>query len=112
MGIKDRWVSREALIKMLGEAGAARVVEVFGGRKTFLPAPGDPGFPRIVAKLGEEIAHKLCAEFGEASVTFPRQLVPFDEEIVKLNREMMTPTAIARRLGCSERYVYQVLSRQ
>lgn len=105
------WVSREALIRTLGQADAARVVEVLGGKRLDVPAAADPAFSRLATRLGEEIARKVCAAFG-GQVTFPRRLVPLDEEIGRLRREMLTPTEIARHLHCTERYVYLVLSRQ
>lgn len=105
------WVSREALIKLLGEAGAARVVEKLGGKRINLPALDAPGFAGLAAKLGEEIARKFCTEFG-SQVTIPQRLVPLDEEIKRLGREQLTKAEIARRLHCAERYVYLVLARQ
>jgi hypothetical protein len=105
------WVSREALIRTLGQADAARVVEVLGGERIYVPAAADPAFSRLAARLGEEIARKVCAAFG-GRVTFPQRLVPLDEEIGRLRREMLTPVEIARHLHCAERYVYLVLSRQ
>jgi hypothetical protein len=54
----------------------------------------------------------FCAEFSGLVVELPARLVPLDEQILKLRREMLTPTEISRRLGCAERYVYLVLSRQ
>ncbi len=110
---ESRWVSREALIKLLGEADAARVVEKLGGTRFYSPAPDAPAFLQFAAKIGDQgIARKFCSEFGGILVTLPRRLVPLDQQIVKLRREMVAPTEIARRLCCAERYVYAVLARQ
>jgi hypothetical protein len=109
----DGTVSRAALIKRLGEVDAARLIEIFGGRRFYAPAPDSPGFLRFAEKIGDaEIARKVCAEFGECSVTLPKRLVPLNEQIVRLNREQLAAGEIAARLGCTERYVYLVLSRQ
>jgi hypothetical protein len=105
------WISREALIKALGEADDVRLVEMLGGQRIYLPAPDAPGFPVLAAKLGEEIARKICMQF-RGQVSLPRRLVPMDEWIRRLSREQLTPAQIARRLHCTERYVYLVLSRQ
>ena len=110
---ESSWVSRKALIKLLGEAGAARMVEVFGGGRFWAPRPDVPAFLRFADEIGdEEIARKFCAEFGDIRVSLPRRLVPLDEQIVRLRREMLAPAEIARRLNCAERYVYAVLARQ
>jgi hypothetical protein len=85
------------------------VVEVFGGARFWAPPPDSPAFARFAEKLGEEIARKFCAQFGDTQVSLPRRLVPLDEQIVKLRREMLAPAEIARRLHCAERYVYAVL---
>jgi hypothetical protein len=109
----SRHVSREALVKLLGDAGAARLLKVFGGVRMLTPGgPESPSFARFAAKLGEEIARKFCAEFGKSEVSLPRRLVPLNEEIMRLHREMLAPAEISRRLHCTERYVYLVLSRQ
>ncbi|MGB8411844.1 MAG: hypothetical protein WCE23_03365 [Candidatus Binatus sp.] len=100
------------MIRTLDQADAARVVEVLGGERIYVPAAADPAFSRLAARLGEEIARKVCAAFGGGRVTFPQRLVPLDEEIGRLRREMLTPTEIARHLHCAERYVYLVLARE
>ena len=112
MPIKSCWISRKALIKLLGEVAAARVIEAFRGAKMLLPAPDAPGFARLAEKLGDEVARKLCTKFGGAQIMLPLQLVPLNQEIIRLRREQLTPTEIARQLHCAERYVYLVLSRQ
>jgi hypothetical protein len=108
-------VSRAALVKLLGDAGASRVTEILGGRRFYVPSPNpdSQGFLRFAEKIGdEEIARKICAEFGEMSVSLPKRLVPLNEDILRLHREMLTKGEIATRLGCTERYVYLVLSHQ
>jgi hypothetical protein len=111
--VERGWISRKRLIKLLGEEDAVGVIEAFGGKREFyLPAPEAPGFSRIVAKLGKRIAHKLCAEFGDQQVIVPAAIGPAGRKIIKLRRELLTPTEIGRRLGCTERYVYLVLSRR
>jgi hypothetical protein len=78
-----------------------------------VPNPDAGSFLQFAEKIGDtEIARKFCAEFGEWSVTLPRRLAPLNEQIVKLHREMLANGEIATRLGCTERYVYLVLSRQ
>ncbi|MFZ0887439.1 MAG: hypothetical protein WA005_03230 [Candidatus Binataceae bacterium] len=109
----SRDISRKALVKLLGEAGATHLLQVFGGARIYLPPPdATPGFPRFAAKVGEQIARALHAEFGSGSVHLPPEPVPLDEEILRLGREMLAPAEIARRLDCTERYVSLVLSRQ
>ena len=110
---EDRWVSRARLVGLLGEAGAERIIAVFGGTRIFTPAPNSPGFERFTMKIGDEdIAQKFCTEFGDIRVNLPLRSVPLNERIIKLSREMVSAAEIARRLGCTERYVYSVLSRQ
>ena len=111
---KPGWISREKLIKLLGEEGAGRLISVFGGGgRVLVPALGTDAFARFAAKLDDEIAaDKFCAEFAGLLIQLPARLVPFDEQIVRLHRQMVTPTEIQRRLGCAARYVYWVLSRE
>ncbi len=105
-------MSRKKLIKLLGEEGAIRLISAFGGRAFLTPSSGSEAFARFAAKLNDTIAAKFCAEFADLLVELPARLVPFDEQIVRLRREMFTPTEISRRLGCAERYVYLVLSKE
>jgi hypothetical protein len=105
----SRGVSRRQLIAILGEGGAARVIEVFGGARIYVPQPGSPSFARLAQKLGAETARKLCAEFGDFCVTIPARLIATRDQILKL-KSSCTAAEIARRLGCSERYVYTVLA--
>jgi hypothetical protein len=105
-----RYVSRDRLIELLGAQGAARVVDVFGGSRIYVPEPDTESFAPIAAKLGDETARKLCYEFGGLQVVLPARLVATRQEIVRLRAEGVRPAEIARRLGCAERYVYYVLA--
>jgi len=110
---KDCWASRKRLVKLLGEVGAARMLELFGGVRIFAPVPGSAAFQRFSAKLGDEkIAQKLCTEFQGWRVGLPRRSVRLSDQIVKLHCEQLGPAEISRRLRCAERYVYLVLSRR
>jgi hypothetical protein len=103
------WVSRERLIELLGELGATRLIEVFGGARIFVPRPGSDSYAQVAAKLGGETAAKFCAEFGDMRVTIPQRLIATRDQILKLKRTHSAPE-IARELRCSERYVYTVLA--
>ncbi|MGH8012576.1 MAG: Mor transcription activator family protein [Candidatus Binataceae bacterium] len=107
-----RYVSRERLIELLGAAAAARVVEVFGAARIYMPEPESESYPTVTRKLGDETARRLCREYGGMQVIFPRRLVETRTEIAMLRQENLTAVEIARRLGCTERYVYAVFARE
>lgn len=113
MAINDtqNWASRERLIEILGEAGAARLIEVFGGSRFRAPKPEWDSFKPLAVKIGAETARKFCAEFGDTLVTIPMRLFATRDQILKLCATH-TPPEIARQLHCSERYVYTVLASQ
>jgi hypothetical protein len=104
------WVSRERLIELLGEGGATRLIEVFGGARIFVPRPGSDSYAQVAAKLGAETAAKFCREFGDVRVTIPQRLIATRDQILKLRTDKTSASEIARKLGCSERYVYTVLA--
>ncbi len=113
---ENRWVSREQLIRLLGEAGAARIIEIFGGARIWVPSPdcskkSSRAFEQLEVKLGAEIARKFSAAFGDVQVTIPRVLSAARIRILKLQAAGMSPREIAEQARCSERYVYTVLAR-
>ncbi len=105
------WVSREELIELLGESGSARLIEVLGGARIYVPSPRSENFAPLAEKLGLETARKFCREYGETVVTLPARLFAARDRILKLRQSGLAPNEISRRIGCSERYVYTVLSR-
>lgn len=110
---EDHWVSRKKLIGTVGEAGALRVIEIFGGARIWVPRIESKNFPPLAAKLGAETARKLCTEFGDMRVYIPRRLqsrCDIRDQILKLRGKLSAPE-ISRQLGCSERYVYAILAR-
>jgi len=107
---EDRpFVSRKRLIDLLGAEAAARVVDVFGGRRVYMPAPDTDSYTAMVQRFGDTIARKLCVEFGGTQVFFPQRLVGKRSEILALRAAKITPSEIARRTKATESYVYYVL---
>jgi hypothetical protein len=107
------FVSRGKLIALLGEELAQRVIDIFGGARVWLPEPDSEGFRAVALKLGDEAAaRKLCHDYGGNRIALPMRLLPIHEQIVRLAKdEKLGATAIARRLGCSDRQVYRALRR-
>ncbi len=112
---EDRWVSHAQLVGLVGEAGAERIIAVFGGVRIWVPRPesteSSSSFAAFAEKLGPEIAHSFCAAFGDMRVTVP---VPArlnsHQEILRLRAAGMKAGEIARKVGYSERHVYKVLA--
>jgi hypothetical protein len=107
-----RYPSRERLIELLGTDAAARVVEVFSGKRVYVPEPDTESYARIASRIGDEIARKLCVEFGGTQILLPRRLVPINAKIIELSQQSFKPTEIAQRLCCTESYVYYVLAKE
>jgi hypothetical protein len=105
----------DAVAKFGGSAWSAiSKVAGFGGSLLNLVDSINPSHRRdearrLAGRVGDEIARKLCVEFGETRIILPQKLVPMNEQILKLNRELLRPTEIAQRLGCTESYIYYVL---
>jgi Mor family transcriptional regulator len=108
-----RYISRKQLIDLFGAEAATHVIQVFGGQRVYVPAPDSESYARVAARIGnDEIARKLCVEYGGTQILLPQRLAPINEQIRTLYRELCRPSEIARRLNCTENYVYSVLQKE
>ncbi len=105
-----RYVSRAALVELVGLEAAQRVVAVFGGHRVYVPEPSANGFATFAAKLDSPgVAKVLSFQFGGGQIILPLRLQSKNDEILSL-REALSFGEIARRLKISERHVYRVLA--
>ncbi len=95
----------------VGIQAAAQLARDFGGRRVYIPA--SPSWrDQIIRSIGIRAAIRLAHLFGGDRVVIPahpdRSLRR--EQIMILRRRGISVSTIARSLGCTERYVYRVLS--
>ncbi len=97
------------IARVIGAGPATRLFAAFGGHRLYIPqrpAPGDP----IAALVGHPAALQLGAIFGGERVWLPNGAGRESRRrIAALRGRGAAIPAIARELGCSERYVYKVL---
>lgn len=99
----------EALKELLGEEGARKLAQAFGGRRLYVPVSPGAHHPITVA-IGQELADKLADRFCHARFDMP-MLPATRDEIRRLAKlDGWTRRRIARELRCTERWVYKVLS--
>lgn len=112
--ISDRLTLRQIAAE-LGEEMARMLVGGFGGTRLYIPlAPGDES--ALVRALGAEAAHRLGHRFGGEAVDIPLYKSRAERRtdraaILKLREDGQSVWVIARRVGCSERHVYNVLAK-
>jgi DNA-binding NarL/FixJ family response regulator len=112
MGVVERYEGLEAtaanLRRLLGEEGARRLVDAFGGRRLYVPKCPGAHHPITVA-VGQDAADQLAAAFHGVAIDVP-MLPETRTEIRRLDAEGLTRAAIARKLGVTERWVYMALA--
>jgi hypothetical protein len=95
----------------LGEEAAYRLVDYFSGKRVSIPSL--PNQTRALATtLGDNAARILSERFGGSSIDVPTYSEHRHLEIARLRREGESSAAIARRVGCTQRYVCDVLAKQ
>ena len=102
----------EELSFLLGDEVACQLMAHFGGLKIYIPQKPEEThilFPLLgVAQLGV-----LCRALGGTYVEIPRNQARLRQmqrqRIHQLRSEKMTQAQIAHKVGCTERWVRQVL---
>ena len=108
----ESWVSRAELEELLGAQAAALMMRTYGGVPVYIPKQAWAG-TELSRLVGVPALEKLAALYGGDRITVPngRKPDPHKGRIIQMLDDGLTPSAIARRLGVTERYVWAV-SRQ
>jgi len=94
--------------RLLGEEGARRLADTFGGRRLYIPrSPGD--HHPITVALGRARADALAAAFGGLPIDVP-MLPAAQAEIRRLAAQGLSRSTIARHVRVTERWVYKTLA--
>jgi DNA-binding NarL/FixJ family response regulator len=104
----------ELIAAELGADLAARLSRAFAGTAVYIPErlPED-GSHILVRMLGRGDAERLSGAFGGERLDVPmgaNRGRKRREQILKLRAEGMICSAIAREVGVTERYVYDILA--
>ena len=96
------------LIKVVGEAAAFRLIEVFGGARVYVPQVPEAG-DALATEIGMEAAVRLAQVYGGERLELPNPNSR-RSKIIELRRAGLSVDAIARQMGCTRRRVFQVLA--
>jgi hypothetical protein len=96
------------LANEIGMDATARLVDIFGGTRLYIPHSPDED-DLLTASLGPEAARKLARVYGGDRIEVPNP-TPRRKRIIELRETGCSVDAIARKLGCTRRRVFQVLA--
>lgn len=102
------------MAEVIGDDAAHKLARDFGGARLYIPSEPCETHP-LTLSVGREDALAIAAKFaGEELVILmhkSRAQRRLDRELIlKLRSRHRSIAAIARQVGCSERYVYNVLA--
>lgn len=98
----------QAIARVIGEPAAIRLSAYFGGRQLYVPHRPRPD-SELVQVLGEDLAELLAKRYGGLYHDVPLGCGR-RARLIQMRREGHTISAIAQEVGCTTRYVYQVLA--
>jgi hypothetical protein len=98
----------DELTNEIGADAAARLIDIFGGTRLYVPQSPDED-DLLTASLGHEAALKLARVYGGDRIEVPNP-TPRRARIIELRETGCSVDAIARKLGCTRRRVFQVLA--
>jgi len=100
---------------MAGMPAALKLAQEYGGTTLYLPAPDSlTDGHTLVQKLGLEDARLLCKEFGPGEIIVPmgpakkKRVTDNDKIRALLDDKSLSNNDIARKCGCTERYVRMI----
>lgn len=108
-------LSRTSLIgditRVIGIQATLHLARDFGGRRVYIPAKVSSR-DQIARSIGVGAAARLARLYGGDRVMIPAHpdRALRRAQIIALRRRRLSVSRIARMLGCTERYVYKVLS--
>ncbi|MDD9911636.1 MAG: hypothetical protein OXR68_03950 [Alphaproteobacteria bacterium] len=88
---------------------AWKALDAFGGLKVYIPKNITLDHP-LSQKLGFENARKIARIMGGCDYDFPIGNSMKSKKLAILNTTERNAQKVAKQLGCTERYVYQVWS--
>ena len=98
----------DELASVIGMDAVARLVDIFGGTRVYIPhSPEEDDL--LTAAIGQEAAQKLARVYGGDRIEMPNP-TPRRTRIIELRETGCSVDAIARKLGCTRRRVFQVLA--
>ncbi len=99
------------IVRLIGIDAVANLTRDFGGRRVYIPSTPSRR-DQIARSIGLAAAVRLASRYGGDRVMFPahpdRALRA--AQIIALRMNGVSVSRIARRTGCTERYVYKVLA--
>lgn len=99
------------IARLIGAGPASRLIAEFGGGRLYIPEKPSPG-DSVSQAIGYAAAMRLGSVFGGERVWLPNDAGrALSVSIATLRAQGLSVSRIARRAGCSERYVYKVLAR-
>lgn len=108
-------LSRTSLIgditRVIGIQATSHLARDFGGRRVYIPAKVSSR-DQIARSIGVGAAARLSRLYGGDRVMIPAHpdRALRRAQIIALRKRRLSVSRIARTLGCTERYVYKVLS--
>lgn len=109
--MKNLVITLDAIRAELGEKMAHLLTNHFSGRRIQIPSFCDETCT-LTAALGINAARILSERFGGGVIDVPTGSEHRRREIARLRRQGKNPAAIARQVGCTQRYVCDVLAEQ
>jgi len=103
----------ETIAARIGDEIARRLEYHFAGTRVYIPEREHLRDEHLLVRmLGRDAAAKLCERFGGEAVTLPNRsrIERRRARILELRDDGMFCSAIAREVGVTERYVYDVLA--
>lgn len=97
----------QTLVEAIGRASAEKLIAEFGGRRIYVPVTALPDSP-IAAAIGAGAAARLSRVFGGDRLQLPVMTARY--QIVSLRAAGKRIDEIAGVLGCTRRWVQQVLA--
>ena len=98
---------------LIGPDATLRLLSRFGGLQVYIPKSPEPDQELSLA-VGLDEVRRLAATFGGESLELPvgRREIQGQRRlrIVEMRQSGEPVQSIARKLGCSRRYIYQVLA--
>jgi hypothetical protein len=103
----------DSIRAVVGDDAAAQLIKLFGGRKVYVPLTTNDEH-RISKAIGIQAAAALSRRFGGDYIDVPSPRVgssALRRQILALASKDVSEIEIARRLGCTRRWVGTVLQR-
>lgn len=109
--MKESEVTIDTIAAELGEKMAHRLADCFGGQRFHIPSCSETT-STLTKAFGISGARILSKRFGGRVIDVPTGSAHRRREIARLRSQGKSHLAIARQIGCTPRYVCDVLAEQ